>query len=167
MKDAIEKFVGDNDQFDNPATPDLERKGYENSNVVSYECEADVSNLGLMLDPIIDRLRELNTDKKTVYQINLALEELFANVANYAYYPDKGMIHISFGIKEDTKELTVIIKDEGKPFNPLESEEPDITAPLQERKIGGLGLFIVKNTMDSLEYVRESNSNVLTIKKKF
>lgn len=131
----------------------------------SYTMEADVSNLEKILEPILKELESLDVVYKTVYQLNLALEELVTNVCSYAYYPDKGMIHISYEVKEDPKRLIVTIIDEGRPFNPLEMDEPDLNASIQDRKIGGLGLFIVKKTMDNIEYVRKDNKNILTITK--
>ncbi len=165
MKETLDQYVGNNDQFDDITMLCLEFKGCD-SDIISYEFPAEVNNIDAMLDPIISKLEAMNVEHKTVHQIHLSLEELFANVANYAYYPDKGNIHIEFEIKKDPKELVVKIVDEGKPFNPLESEEPDFTTSVQDRKIGGLGLFIVKKTMDDIKYVRDGNKNVLVIKKK-
>ncbi len=129
----------------------------------SYELEADVKNLELMLEPIEKELEELNVEHKTIYKIRLALEELFTNVANYAYQPGKGQIQIAYVVKDNPRSIEVTIKDNGKAFNPLESKEPDLDAKVEDRRIGGLGLFIVKNTMDGISYVRKDNQNILVI----
>ena len=165
VKEGIDKFVGSDEQFDDITMLCVQYNGSKMKNIVSYECEADIANLEAMLNPIMDKLRLIGVNQKLMYQINLALEELFVNVAHYAYYPNKGIIHIQYQIKDAPKRLIVTIKDEGTPFNPLESEEPDLNAPIQERKIGGLGLFIVKRTMDDIKYTRENGSNILEITK--
>ena len=100
-------------------------------------------------------------DAKVIRQIDLVVEEIFVNIAKYAYSPNKGIIDISYEISDDPKKLRVIIKDKGKEFNPLEKEEPDLDASVQERKIGGLGIYIVKNIVDDIKYQRVNDENVL------
>jgi anti-sigma regulatory factor (Ser/Thr protein kinase) len=97
----------------------------------------------------------------------VALEEILVNVASYAYEDGKGEITIDYVlIDSPQKMISITISDEGKAFNPLEAEDPDTTLPVEQRKIGGLGIFIVKKTMDVIDYDRKYNKNVLTIKKK-
>lgn len=164
LKKDIDAFVGEKDQFDDITMLCIEYKGYDE--VISYELEADISNLEAMLNPVLAKLAELNVDKKIVYQINISLEEIFSNVINYAYHPNKGTIHISYLIKENPRRLEVTVKDTGKEFNPLEKEDPDINADAKNREIGGLGLFIVKKSMDEVKYQRIANTNILTLTKK-
>ena len=164
MKNDIDAFAGEIDQFDDVTMLCLEYKGYkEDDNFVTYDAESKY--LSSMLKPIMSKLEELKVDHKMAYQINLCLEELFSNVINYAYYPNKGKIKIAYEMMDNNKTLKVTIKDNGKPFNPLESEDPDIHASLEERKIGGLGLFIVKKTMDKIDYEYKDNMNTLTLYK--
>ena len=164
LKKDIDAFVGEKDQFDDITMLCIEYKGYDE--IISYELEADISNLEAMLNPVLAKLAELNVDKKIVYQINISLEEIFSNVINYAYHPNKGTIHISYLIKENPRRLEVTVKDTGKEFNPLEKEDPDINADAKNREIGGLGLFIVKKSMDEVKYQRIANTNILTLTKK-
>ena len=129
----------------------------------NYQFEANVELVNEMMMPIISSLEEINVDRKKVYQINLALEELLVNIAKYAYSPGTGIIDISYDISDNPKQLQVIIKDKGKEFNPLEKEEPDLTASVKERKIGGLGIYIAKNIVDDITYQRINNENVIKI----
>ena len=169
LKADIDAFVGEANQFDDITMLCIEYKGYEEQkkDAFAYDVEADVANMEAMLSPILRKLEALEVEHKAIYQIHLSLEELFTNIASYAYPPEKkGMIHISYEILSEPRAIRVRIADEGIPFNPFESEEPDLHASVEERKIGGLGLFIVKKTMDNIEYVRQGDSNVLTITKK-
>ena len=97
-------------------------------------------------------------------KIDLAVEEIFVNIAHYAYNPEVGEVYISAFLDSDI--LTVIFKDKGKPFNPIEKKDPDITLSAQERDIGGLGIFLTKKFMDDVEYEYSDGQNILTIKKK-
>ena len=104
---------------------------------------------------------------KTRLQIDLALEEMYINIANYAYAPDTGDMELLAGFSEDGKEVTLILKDRGIPYDPLAKEDPDVSLPADKRKIGGLGIFLVKKTMDSMEYVRQDGYNIVTMRKRF
>ena len=127
----------------------------------NYQFDANVELVDEMIAPIISSLEEIETEHKKIYQINLALEEILVNVAKYAYSPNTGIIDISYEISDNPKQLKVIIKDKGKEFNPLEKEEPDLAASVQDRKIGGLGIYIAKNIVDDIKYQRINNENVL------
>lgn len=132
----------------------------------NFKFPANIELVEDMIDPIISSLREIGVEHKKIYQVNLALEEILVNIAKYAYPDDKGIIDISYEIGDDNKQLIVVIKDKGIEFNPLEKEDPDIEASVENRKIGGLGIYIVKNIMDDIKYQRSNNENVLEIIKK-
>lgn len=105
-----------------------------------------------------------NLSKNILFKMNLALEETVTNIIKYAYNDDTEhaiLIHISLscGI------LTAEIEDDGKPFNPLNSPKPDIDKPIEDRTIGGLGIHIVRNLMDKIEYRRDRNKNFLILRK--
>ena len=100
-------------------------------------------------------------------QIDVAMEELFVNIACYAYVPESGDAELSIHFEGDPKETVITLSDTGRPFNPLEKTDPDITLSADEREIGGLGIFIVKKSMDTVEYRRENGKNILTIRKSF
>ena len=132
----------------------------------SYKINAVIAEIELAINPILAVLEEMEVDAKTIYRVRLALDELITNVVSYAYDGGEGEVEIHYEIVDDpVKAIIISIIDEGVAFDPLESNDPNIKLNADERKIGGLGLFIVKNTMDSMEYRRENNKNILTIKK--
>lgn len=104
-------------------------------------------------------------DIMLVNQIDLAVEEIFVNIAHYSG-SEEAVVSCDYHIGGDgSGTLTVIFKDSGKPFNPLAKEDPDLTLSAEERKIGGLGIFLTKKFMDSVEYEYSDGMNCLTIKK--
>ena len=99
-----------------------------------------------------------------IHQIDLVVEEIFVNIASYAYDNEEGTCLLTVQNGQDGK-VTLIFEDNGVRFNPLERQEPDITLPASERQIGGLGILITKKTMDDVSYRYENNKNILTITK--
>jgi phosphoserine phosphatase RsbU/P len=102
---------------------------------------------------------------KIIHDLNLALEEILTNIISYGYTDERDH-EITVRLSAQLGEVCVEIEDDGQPFNPLEAPEPDITKPLEERKIGGLGIYLVRKVMDGVEYKRQRERNLLTIKKK-
>lgn len=96
----------------------------------------------------------------------VAIEEVFVNVAHYAYGEGEGNMSLGIGFDEESRAITFRMTDKGVPFDPLKKPDPDITLSAEEREIGGLGIFITKKTMDSLTYTYENNENILTMIKK-
>lgn len=121
-------------------------------------------NLSMVLDTVENFIEGLcNSEIKN--EILISVDELFINVAHYAYEGEEGEVSIVMELLEEKKRLRIIISDQGIPFNPLEKEDPDIDLSLEERKIGGLGIFMVKDYMDHLEYKFENKSNILIMEK--
>jgi len=103
-------------------------------------------------------------DDEIKHDIKLALDEIITNIISYAF--DDGSEHeISVKIHVDDKNISMEIKDDGKPFNPLEFPLPDITKPLEERDVGGLGVFFVTELMDKIKYTRKEKKNILIMTK--
>ena len=98
--------------------------------------------------------------------ICVAIEEVFVNVARYAYKDGEGDVNFGIGFDKESSTVTFSMSDSGVPFDPLKKPDPDITLSAEERDIGGLGIFITKKTMDSVEYVYENGKNILTMIKK-
>ena len=94
-----------------------------------------------------------------------AIDELYGNIASYAYGEENGEVTVIIEGDSTPGAVSISFQDEGKPFNPLESREPDITLPARERKIGGLGIFMVKKSMDDVRYEYRDGKNILTIRK--
>ncbi|MBQ7581876.1 MAG: ATP-binding protein [Lachnospiraceae bacterium] len=106
-------------------------------------------------------LEEAGCTMKNQMKIMVALEELFVNVAHYAYEGGTGDVKLSLDFQDDRMILT--LTDSGKPFDPLAKEDPDISLSAEERRIGGLGIFMVKKTMDDVQYEHRDGCNIVTI----
>ena len=135
-----------------------------------YETEALTEKLSDVLDFVNVNLEEHGCPVGILTQIDVAVEELFVNVALYAYKSSNvtnGKIVLELEIQENPKALVLTFRDWGVPFNPLKRTDPDINLPAEERDIGGLGIYIVKKTMDSVAYSFEDGQNILTLKKNF
>lgn len=127
--------------------------------------KAEVDNLHQVFDFIHEKLDELDCPPRALMQIDLAVDEVFANISNYAYNPEVGEATIRFEIVEDPLSVIITFEDGGIPYNPLEKEDPDVTLSAEEREIGGLGIYLVKQNMDEVEYEFKDGHNILTIKK--
>lgn len=103
---------------------------------------------------------------KTSVAICVAIEEVFVNIAHYAYGQGQGDMHLAIGFRETDRTLTFRLRDRGVPFDPLQRQDPDITLAAQDRQIGGLGIFIAKKTMDEISYRYADGENILTMTKK-
>ena len=107
---------------------------------------------------------EKDVDKKTLMKIDVVIEEIFVNIASYAYKKDEeGFANIS--IKNENNKIVITFEDAGIPFNPLLKENPDITLSAEKRKTGGLGIYMMKKMMDNVEYIYKDNKNILVIEK--
>lgn len=127
--------------------------------------EALTDNLQAVLDFVDTELEGADCPMKTQMQIDVAVEELFVNVAHYAYTPATGQARIDIEITEDPKKVMITITDSGIPFNPTAKPDPDVTLSAQERQIGGLGIYMVKKSMDSMDYRYEDGKNIVSITK--
>lgn len=119
--------------------------------------------LARLYDFLEQQAERYSIDAALLMQIKLAMDEAVTNVIQYAYPDSEGDIRIDIGC--DKKRLKIVITDNGIPFNPLESHEPDITLALEERPIGGLGIFLVKQLMTNVGYERSEGKNILTMTK--
>ncbi len=127
--------------------------------------EAAVKNIEVVTDFVNAELEKLDCPPKAGTQISIAIDELFGNIARYAYTPDVGNAEVLLEVEENPLSVIITFIDSGKPFNPLEQAQPDTTASAAERKIGGLGIFLVRKIMDMVEYEYKNGHNILKIKK--
>ena len=117
-----------------------------------------------IIDAIL-RTEEVASVGELLGIIRLAAEELVVNIVDYAY-PEGGDDYLDVEIVRDEESITLRFRDGGVPFNPLAKESPDTSLPIEQRRIGGLGIFLVAKKMDSVEYEHVDGENVLTVKKK-
>lgn len=131
--------------------------------------ELVVKSLTDNLDDVIEfvdkELEGCACSAKTLTKINVAVEELFVNIAHYAYGDETGLATIRVELSEDRNAVMITFIDSGKPYDPLAKPDPDTTLSVEERQIGGLGIFMVKKSMDDVTYEYKDGKNILTIKK--
>ncbi len=131
----------------------------------SMTVPADVKELERVNSFIEAELDHCGCPMKVQMQVALAAEEIFVNIASYAYRPETGEAEICVDAVGDPPTVTIRFMDRGKPFNPLEKPDADITLSAEERGVGGLGILLVKKNMDHVAYAYEDGKNILTIKK--
>ena len=181
VKEAVQKslYIPDSyeavdTQLDSAFTPyhdpafvatvlDMCKKGVE---MDELEIDAKVENLDQVLSFVDSRLEARDCPAGYMMNIDIAVEEIFVNIASYAYDGGPGKAWIRIGFEEYPHTMVLTFIDKGKPFDPVSKPDPDVTLSAEERKIGGLGIFMVKKSMDTMEYTRKDDSNILTITKK-
>jgi anti-sigma regulatory factor (Ser/Thr protein kinase) len=131
----------------------------------SFELKNDLSELEQLCQNCEDIGRSINVSDKSIFEMNLALDELFTNIISYGFNDHREHI-IKISITVDGDQLEMRIEDDGIPFNPLESKTPDFQCGIEECKIGGLGIHLIKKLMDDLQYQRVADKNVLVLKRK-
>ncbi|SDB14053.1 Anti-sigma regulatory factor (Ser/Thr protein kinase) [Pseudobutyrivibrio sp. YE44] len=132
----------------------------------SIVVDAILENLPNVMEFVDLELQQVECSMKAQMQIDVAIEELFVNIANYAYGDGTGKATIEFFFDKDSREVKISFVDSGAKFNPLEKSDPDITLSAEEREVGGLGILMVKKTMDDLTYEYTDGNNKTTIYKK-
>lgn len=137
-----------------------------NGSGTSITLPATVENIGKITAFVEGRMEEKDCPLKQIMQVSMAVDEVMANVAMYAYAPGTGDVTVAVDFDDGSRTVSVTFIDRGVAFDPLAKEDPDVTLPAEQRKIGGLGIFLVKKTMDDVAYRREGDKNVLCIKKK-
>lgn len=159
-------FVGKEDQFDDITMLSFSYIGSEKAvdDVKTLMLEAKVQNLEQVLGFIRQNLEEAGASVRVVHQILIAAEEIFVNIASYAYGQETGSAEIRMMVEDGAAGIE--FRDSGTPFDPLAKADPDVTLPAEERQIGGLGIFMVKKSMDDVQYRYEGGQNILAIRKK-
>jgi anti-sigma regulatory factor (Ser/Thr protein kinase) len=131
----------------------------------SFELKNDLSELENLCQNCEEIGRSINVSDKSIFEMNLALDELFTNIISYGFKDQREHI-IKISITVEGDQLEMRIEDDGIPFNPLESETPDFQCGIEECKIGGLGIHLIKKLMDDLQYQRVADKNILVLKRK-
>ena len=167
LKANIDEFVGDAPQFDDITMLLLDYKSYQGGEcMTSKTFKAQVDELSDILGFVDLMLEKYECSMKIQTAVCVAIEELFVNVARYAYKDGEGEVTLGIGFDKESRTIKFCMRDKGIPFDPLKKPDPDITLPAEEREIGGLGILITKKTMDTIEYAYENGENVLTMTKR-
>ena len=166
LKANIDEFVGEAPQFDDITMLMLDYKPQEgDAQMTDRNFPAKIEALNDVLGFVEQTLESVDCPLKFQTAICVAIEEVFVNVAHYAYPNGEGDVALGIGFDEATRTVTFRMADKGVPFDPLKKPDPDITLSAEEREIGGLGIFITKKTMDAVTYAYENGENVLTMVK--
>lgn len=134
------------------------------SGSLSFELRNSLSELATLCERMEGVGQSLGLSRRCLFEVNLALDELFTNIISYGFQ-DQSEHLIRVQLSADRDVLTVVIEDDGVAFNPLERIPPDLPCTLDECKVGGLGIHLVRNLMDAVAYERRGGTNVLTLKK--
>ena len=128
--------------------------------------DAIAENIPAVTAFVDEKLESMGCPLKAQMQIDIAIDELFGNIAHYAYHPEVGNATVRVEVTEEPLAVIVTFIDKGKPYDPLRVAEPDITLSAEERNLGGLGIYMVKKSMDEITYEYKDGKNILSIKKK-
>lgn len=134
------------------------------SGPISFELRNRLSELATLCEKMEVVGQALGLSRRCLFEVNLALDELFTNIISYGFQ-DKSEHFIRVRVSADSDVLTVVLEDDGVAFNPVERIPPDLPCSLDECKVGGLGIHLVKNLMDAVGYERRGGTNILTLKK--
>ena len=164
LRPEIDAFVGSAPQFDDITMMSFRYLGPEKAGK-ELTVEAADAHLAEVLAFVDGELESLDCPMKTQMQVDVAVEEIFVNIAHYAYAPGSGQATIRVETSLEPKAVTVTFTDKGIPYDPLSRPDPDVTLSAEERQIGGLGIYMVKKTMNEMEYEYRDGQNVLRMKK--
>ena len=167
LKANIDEFVGEVPQFDDITMLMFDYKPKQGGvNMINKTFPAKIEALSDVLGFVDQTLESYECPMKVQTAICVAIEEVFVNGAHYAYGEGEGDMTLGIGFNAESREITFRMTDKGTPFNPLNKPDPDITLAAEDREVGGLGIFITKKTMDTVDYVYENGENILTMIKK-
>lgn len=127
---------------------------------------ANIEQLGAVMEFVDEVLERGDCPLEIRTLIDVAVEEIFVNIASYAYTSDEGVAELNAGFEGEPRRVVITFKDSGVPYDPLEKPDPDISLSAEERSVGGLGIFLVKQIMDKVGYRYENGQNILTLEKR-
>lgn len=129
--------------------------------------EATPENIPVITAFVDEQLEQYNCPMKAQAQIDIAIDELFGNIVRYAYHPEVGSATVQVEVVPEPLAVVITFIDQGKPYDPLAKEDPNVTLSAEEREIGGLGIYIVKKSMNDITYEYKDGRNILKIRKDF
>ena len=168
VRGAVDGFVREAEQFDDLTMLCLQYNGTAADRARAAEeliIEATLENIPQVMAFVDAKLQDLACPKKARIQIKIATDELFSNIARYAYDPATGPAAVRVELEQDPRAALITFTDQGKPYDPLGTKVPDVSAPASLRKPGGLGVYLVRKTMDDIRYEYKDGQNILRIRK--
>jgi sigma-B regulation protein RsbU (phosphoserine phosphatase) len=163
IKREVDSFSGGNEQADDITMLAINISENPNNPVKKMKLQANVKNLSRLINFINKELEKVRCQPDMCDVIDVVVEEIFVNIANYAYEPDIGDVIISVSASD---KVEIKFEDNGKHYNPIETDDPNLEIDISQREIGGLGIYLVKKLVDFIEYSRVEDKNVLVIVKK-
>ncbi len=145
--------------------PGFQYTGTGEGSMNELTLEAKVENLDQVLSFVDSHLEQMDCPMKAQMQIDVAVEELYVNIARYAYTPAVGTATVRVEMVQNPLAVSITFIDHGVPYDPLQKPDPDVTLSAEEREIGGLGIYMVKKSMDKMEYEYKDGKNILKISK--
>ncbi len=170
VSQSLEDFRQEADQFDDITMLGLQINNFnraEEGKMKRLALPAKVEELDNLLNFIRENMQKANCSDKVLFQLELVCEEVFVNIARYAYEPQAKQALVWCDLAVDEQGVMIVFTDRGRQFNPLRRPDPNIEASLEDKPIGGLGIFLTKKTMDLVEYTYRFGRNILTLHKKF
>ena len=164
VKADVDAFVGEAPQFDDITMVALKFIGAPPAPEMYFEA-AKIDDIPVLTDFVDAELEKLDCPMKTEVQLNIAIDEIYSNIVKYGYPKEPGPVRVQVLVQEEPQRVSIRFEDSGIPYNPLNVADPDITLSAEERKIGGLGIYMVKKSMDEMKYMYEDDKNILTITK--
>ncbi len=161
---SLQSFADGEAQFDDITMLLIDFNGAQKAPERIFEAKEE--NVPAVLGFLEEELEKAGCSMKLIIAVSVAIEEIFVNIAHYAYPNGGGTARFGIDIDDDSDSATFVISDRGIAFDPLQRDDPDITLGAEQREVGGLGIYIVKQTMDSVTYARENGENILTMTKK-
>ena len=128
--------------------------------------DASIDSIPAVTAFVDEQLEQYGCPMKAQAQIDIAIDELFSNIAHYAYNPEKGLATVRVEVIEEPLSVIITFIDNGHPYDPLAKADPDVTLSAEERAVGGLGIYLVKQSMDEVTYEYKDGQNILRIRKK-
>ena len=167
VRRAVDGFVQEAEQFDDLTMLCLEYRGVkEEKAVTEITVDARVENIPAVTAFVEEELDKLDGSFKARAQLGVAIDEILSNIAQYAYGDTVGPVTVRLAFEEATRTLSLTFIDRGMPYDPLQKADPDVSLSAEDRPMGGLGIFLVKKTMDAMAYEYKCSQNILTIQKK-
>ncbi len=164
IKSDVDEFVGEAPQFDDITMLAFKYNGALPVPTIHFD-EARIEDIPAVTEFVESELEKLDFPMKSTMQMSVAIDEIMSNIVRYAYPEKPGPVTVKLIPMEEPNRVYLRFEDEGIPYNPLTNTDPDVTLSAEDRKIGGLGIYIVKKTMDSVKYKYEDGMNILSLKK--
>ena len=166
VKEDVDAFVKEAPQFDDITMLAFKYFGKPESPKISFE-EASLNDIPPITEFVEEKLSEMGCPMKSIIAINIAIDELYSNIVNHGYGERKGPASVIINEYDDPHGVEICFVDQAIPYNPIKAEDPDTTLSAEERGIGGLGIFMVKKSMDDMSYEYKNGRNILKIRKNF